>query len=138
MTPAIYEQALLALQSYRAAMSDDILEMLAIACVFRNRVHRFGKSYTQILEDAEVSRPWPAINHPILSTPYTGLLSQIEGIYKGDTADYTANHNFKNGALYFGRAQEHQRTGDWFEENILKNQKEHPLIGQFGAQHFYV
>lgn len=137
MTPASYEMALLALQSYRAAKSDDLLEILAIACVFRNRVHKTGRSYTQILEEAEVSRPWPAINHPLLITPYSGILSQVEGIYKGDTPDLTANHLKKNGALYFGRVQEHQGTGDFFEETVLKNQQEHGLIGQFGVQHFY-
>lgn len=139
MTPASYEMALLALRSWQSAVSDDILEILAIACVFRNRVQRFGKSYSQILEDAtEIRRGWPAINHPILIAPYTGLLSQIEGIYKNDTADLTANHNFKNGALFFGRVQNHTGTGDDFEKNILKNQIEHPLIGMFGSQNFYV
>jgi len=137
MTPQQYETSLLALQSYRAAKSDDILEMLAIACVFRNRVHKYGKSYTQILEAAEVSRPWPAITHPVLVTPYTGLLSQVESIYKGDMPDMTANHLKKNGALYFGRVQEHLGTGDFFEETVLKNQAEHGLVGQWGSQHFY-
>jgi hypothetical protein len=138
MTPRDYEIALLCLRSYQAAMSDNVDEILSIACVFRNRVMVYGKNYTQILEQAPVNRGYPDIKNPILINPQNGILAACEGIYKNETPDLTSNHNFKNGALWFGRPQVHQNTNDWFETNILKKQDEHPLIGQWGVQCFYV
>ena len=137
MMPATYECALLALRAYQAAKSDSIDEILAVACVFRNRVMRFGKTYSQILEGAEVSRGWPDVRHPALIDPANGLLSQVEAIYKNELPDMTSNHLHKEGAMYFGRAVEHQGTGDWFEENVLKNPMEHNLIGTWGIQQFF-
>jgi hypothetical protein len=137
MTPSTYETALLALASWQAAKSDNIDEILAIACVFRNRVLKYGKSYSQILEEAEVNQGWPDIRHPVLINPVSGLLAQIDGIYRNETADLTSNHLHKNGALYFGRVVDHQGTGDDFELSVLQNQEEHPLIGTWGQQQFY-
>lgn len=137
MTPKVFEKSLLALASYRAAMSDNIDEILCCACVFRNRVLKFGKTYAEILENAEVSRGWPSSNSPVMINPVNGVLAQIDGIYDGSTPDLTSNHLVKNGALYFGRPQDHFGKADWFEENILKNQEEHPLIGSWGFQNFY-
>lgn len=137
MTSKQYEKALLALRSYQAAKSDDLMEILAIACVFRNRVQRYGKTYTQILEAAEVNRGWPSITHPLLISPENGILAQVDGIYENTTPDLTSNHNFKNGAMYFGRAVDHMNTGDEFDKNVLTNQEEHGIIGTFGVQQFY-
>ena len=137
MTPSQYEMALLTLRSYQAAMSDNLDEILAVACVFRNRVQAFGKTYSQILEQAEENRGWPDIRHPLLINPQNGILAQISGIYKNETPDLTANHLHQSGALYFGRVMDHQNTGDWFETEILMKPEEHALIGQFGVQHFY-
>ena len=137
MTSKTYETALLALRSYQAAKSDDVLEILCVASVFRNRVFRYGKTYSQVLEDAEISRGWPSIQNPILTNPNEGLLNKIEEIYGGNAPDYTSNHLHKNGALWFGDIMEHQGTKDWFEENILMKPEEHCLIGKFGSQWFY-
>lgn len=137
MTPATFETSLLALASWRASKSDDVTEILAIACVFRNRVMRYGKTYTQVLEEAEVNRGWPDIRNPALINPQNGILAQIEDIYKGVTPDLTSNHLMKNGALWFCEVMQHQGTGDWMEENILKNPGEHRLIGKWGFQNFY-
>ena len=137
MMPAQYEAALLCLRSYQAAKSDNTDELLCIACVFRNRVQRFGKTYTQILEESELNRGWPDVRNPVLIDPQTGLLSQVEAIYRNELPDYTANHLHKNGAMWFGRVMDHQGRGDWFEETILKNPTDHPLIGAFGVQNFY-
>lgn len=137
MGPKEYETALLALRSWQAAKSDNIDEIMAIACTFRNRVMRYGKTYTQILENAEVNREWPDIRHPVLINPNNGILSQIDGIYRNDTPDLTSNHLHKNGAMYFGRVVDHQGSGDEFETKVLMNQEEHGLIGTFGVQQFY-
>lgn len=137
MTPATFETSLLALASWRASKSDDVTEILAIACVFRNRVMRYGKTYTQVLEEAEVNRGWPDIRHPVLINPQNGILAQIEDIYKGITPDLTSNHLMKNGALYFGRVVDHQGKGDDFETKVLNHQGEHRLIGTFGVQQFF-
>ena len=137
MTPKAYEKSLFALRVYQASKSDNIDELLAIACVFRNRVFKFGKTYSQILENAEVNRGWPAMNNPVMTNPTNGLLAQIDGIYSGDTPDLTSNHLHQNGALYFGRVVDHQGTGSEFETVVLLNQVEHPLIGTFGVQQFY-
>lgn len=138
MMPATYEAALLALRSYQAAKSDNADELLCIACVFRNRVMKYGKTYSQILEAAELNRGWPDVRHPALIDPQNGLLSQVEAIYRNETPDMTSNHLFRDGALWFGRAQDHQNTGDLFERTILQDPYNHPLIGQFGSQQFYV
>jgi hypothetical protein len=132
-----YEKALLALRAYQAAKSDDITEVLCIACVFRNRVLKYGKTYTQVLENAEINRGWPHPMNFVMADPSHGVLAEIDGIYDNLTPDLTSNHLHKDGALHFGRVQDHQNTGDWFEENILKNPQEHALIGAFGVQNFY-
>lgn len=137
MTSATYETALLCLKSWQAAKSDNVDEILAIACVVRNRVIKTGRTYTQVLEELETNRGWPAINHPALISPVNGILSQIDGIYRNETPDLTSNHLHKNGALYFGRVQDHQGSGDDFEKNVLQNQEEHALIGKWGDQYFY-
>jgi hypothetical protein len=137
MTAKQYERALLALRSWQAAKSDNIDEIIAIACVFRNQVLHYGKSYTQILEKAEINQGWPDIRHPALINPNTGLLAQIDAIYDNTAPDVTSNHLHKEGALYFGRVVEHQGKGTDFEENILKHQDEHPLIGTWGSQQFF-
>lgn len=137
MTPKTYEKALLALRSYQAAQSDNIDEILAVACVLRNRVLKYGKTYTQVLEAAEVSRPWPAVNNPILSDPQNGILALVDDVYDNIAPDYSANHLHKDGALFFGRSQDHFDKKDWFDLNILSNPNEHPLIGNFGTMGFY-
>lgn len=135
--PAQYEQALLVLKSWQAAKSDSVDELLAIACVFRNRVLRYGRTYTQILEASEINRGWPDVRHPALIDPANGLLSQVEAIYRNELPDMTSNHLHKDGAMYFGRVQDHQGTGDSFDLNVLQKQDEHPLIGAWGVQNFY-
>jgi hypothetical protein len=137
MTPKGFEKALLALRAYQAAMSDDPLEILCCACVFRNRVHAFGKNYIDILENAEVNRGWPYPTDPVMIHPTEGILVRIDGIYDNTSPDLTANHLRRDGALYFGRVMDHQGTGDDFETEILMKPEEHPLIGTFGAQAFY-
>lgn len=138
MTPKLYEASLLAHHAYRASKSDDPLEILCIACVFRNRVFRYGKTYSQVLENAEVNRGWPSIQNPALIDPTNGILNKIEDIYDGTAPDFSANHNFKDGALWFCDIMQHQGTGDWFETEILMKPEEHALIGKFGALWFYV
>lgn len=137
MTPAVYECGLFALKAYQGALSDNVDEILCVACVLRNRVQRLGKTYTQVLEESEVNRPWPSIQNPALIDPQTGLLAQIEDVYRNIMPDLTSNHNHKNGAMYFCEVMHHQGTGDWVEENILKKPEEHCLIGKWGSQHFY-
>jgi hypothetical protein len=132
-----YEMALLALTAVRAAKSDSIDEWVAIACVIRNQVLRFGKTYSQVCERFVVNRDWPDIRHPALIHPSTGLLAQVDAIYKNEAPDITSNHLHKEGALYFARVVEHQGKGTDFEEQILKHQDEHPLIGTFGTQQFF-
>lgn len=139
MTPAQYETALLALRAYQCAKSDSIDECLAVASVFRNRVLRLGMTYTEVLEaaESEISRGWPAINHPLLTDPQNGLLAVVSDIYREVAPDYTANHLHKSGAMYFMRVQDHQNTGDWWDLNILQKQEEHGLIGSWGAMQFF-
>ena len=137
MMPAQYECSLLALRSYQAAKSDSVDELLAVACTFRNRVHRYGKTYSQILEAAELNRGWPDVRHPAMIDPQNGLLAAVEAIYRNEMPDMTSNHLFREGATFFGRVVEHQGTGDWFETTILQNPTEHGLIGTFGVQQFF-
>jgi hypothetical protein len=137
MQPKQFEKALLALRTWQAAKSDNMDELQAIACTFRNRVLKFGKTYSQVLEVAEVNRDWPDIKHPLLIEPTNGLLAFVEGVYDNVQPDFTANHLHKNGALYFGHAFSHQDKGDWFDNTVLDNPNEHPLIGTWGTQQFY-
>ena len=149
MQPSTYECGIFVLSVYRAAKSDNIDELLAIASTLRNRVAKFGKTYSEICETAEINQGYPSINNPVLITPGTGLLAQIEEIYRNIAPDYTSSANNIEGALYFGRVQDEQPLpefingelvtlpGSWFYENILKKQDEHPLIGTWGSQSFY-
>ena len=137
MNAAQYEQALLALTAWRAAKSDNLDEIIAIACVIRNNVLRFGKSYSSVCENFIINRDWPDIRHPLLLDPYRGVLSQVESIYKNEMPDMTSNHNHKDGALYFCRIMDHQGKGTDFEERILKQHLAHPLIGHWGTQAFF-
>ena len=137
MTSREFEMSLLALTAWRAAKSDNIDEILAIACVIRNHVHTYGKTYTAVCEGFVVNRSWPDIRHPLLINPNAGVLSAMEGIYKNETPDLTSNHLHKNGAMYFCRVVDHQGTGDWIETEVLLKPEQHILIGSFGVQQFY-
>jgi hypothetical protein len=137
MNAAQYEQSLLALAAWRAAMSDNLDEIIAIACVIRNQVLRYGKSYSSVCENFVVNRGWPDIRHPLLLDPYKGVLSQVESIYKNEMPDMTSNHLHKEGALFFARVVDHQGKGTDFEERILKQYEAHPLIGSWGVQQFF-
>jgi hypothetical protein len=136
-TSKSYEKSMLAWATWRAAKSDNIDELLAIACTFRNRWLRYGKAPSQVLEAAEINRPWPDIKHPIFIDPQNGLLQAVEDIYDNIAPDYTSNHLQKDGALWFCQAFEHQGKRTWMDINILDNPNEHPLIGQWGTQQFY-
>lgn len=137
MTPAHYEQALLALGAWQASKSDNIDEIMAIACVIRNRVIAYNKTYSGVVEALVKNRPYPDIRHPHLIHPTNGLLAAVEGIYRNESPDLTSNHLHKNGALYFGRVVDHQGTGDDFEERVIKQYEAHPLIGTWGTQQFF-
>lgn len=137
MTSSQYEQALLALSAWRAAKSTNIDEILAVACVIRNHVLKFGRTYSKVCEGLIINQGYPDIRHPELIKPNGGLLSQVEAIYKNDLPDLTSNHNHPDGALYFARVVEHQGTGDDFEERIIKQYLAHPLIGTWGTQQFF-
>jgi hypothetical protein len=137
MQPKVYEKALLALRSWQASKSDNLDEVLAIACVARNHVLKFGKTYSSVLEDLIINRPWPDIRHPLLIEPTRGLLAAVEDIYDNNMPDLTSNHLFKDGCLYFMRVVEHQGTGDSMETSILQNPTEHPLVGTWGVQQFF-
>ena len=137
MQSSIYETALLALASWRAAKSENVDEMLAIACVIRNQVLRSGLTYSEVISTMPLNQGYPPPNHPALIMPGTGLLAQIEDVYTNKMPDLTSNLQFKEGASYFGRVTDEQGTGSWFEVNILQQQQFHPLIGQFGTQQFF-
>ena len=137
LLPAQYEQSLLALAAWRASMSDNADELLAVACVIRNHVIRYGKSYSNVCENFIINRPWPDIRHPLLVNPHIGLLSQVEAIYRNELPDMTSNHLHKNGALHFGRVVDHQGKGTDFEDRIIKQYLAHPLIGTWGNQQFF-
>lgn len=137
MTPATYEMALLALRSWQAAKSDNIDEIVAVACTFRNRTQKYNKTYTEVLEEAEINRGFPPINHPVLTHPTTGILAQVEAIYKNQAPDTTSSHLHPNGALWFCEIMEHQGKNTEFEKNILNNPFDHPLLGRWGTQAFF-
>ena len=137
MTSTQFDCAILCLRAWQAAKSDNIDELLAVACTLRNRVHTWSKTYLQVCEEAVVNRPYPNLRHAAMIHPTSGLLAAIEGIYKNETPDMTSNHLRPHGALYFGRAVDHHNTGDWFDVHILKDPEAHGLIGSFGVQQFY-
>jgi hypothetical protein len=131
------DMGILVLATYRAAKSEDLNELTAIMSTLRNRALRWGQTYLQIAEKAEVNQGYPAANCPALITPGTGLLAIVESVYDLSAPDFTSNLNFKEGALYFGRPTDEQGTGSWFELNILKEKDAHKLIGTFGTMQFY-
>ena len=150
MQPSTYECGIFVLSVYRAAKSDNIDELLAIASTLRNRVAKFGKTYSEICETSEINQGYPSINNPVLITPGTGLLAQIEEIYRNIAPDYTSSANNIEGALYFGRVQDEQpesyedtegllrfKEGSWFYENVIQKPEKFQLLGTWGSQSFY-
>src|ERR1700678_3791381 len=150
MQPSTYECGIFVLAVYRAAKSDNIDELLAIASTLRNRVAKFGKTYSEICETAEINQGYPSINNPVLITPGTGLLAQIEEIYRNIAPDYTSSANNIEGALYFGRAVEEiplttydendieiRPMSSWLYENVIRKPDKFQLLGTWGSQQFW-
>ena len=149
MQPSTYECGIFVLAVYRAAKSDNIDELLAVASTLRNRVAKFGKTYSEICETAEINQGYPSINNPVLITPGTGLLAEIEDIYRNIAPDYTSSANNIEGALYFGRAVEEnpgtieengvivKLPGSWLYENVIQKPDKFQLLGTWGSQQFW-
>lgn len=149
MQSSEYEKGLLVQASWRLSRSNDINELVAVACVIRNWV--VPKLYQGVLRQPLVSalyhgtfteaikelysayplRPLPNVDEPVLIDPSEGLLLAVDGVYDCSTPDATSSKAFPGGARYFARAG----TPEWMKEIIGRG--EHPLIGNFGSSQFY-
>lgn len=143
MTAADYEKALIVQATFRLAKSDDVNELLAIACVIRNLVvPRLGQvpeypSYTAAIEEmlnAYELRPFPRHDNPALVDPDDGLLVKVDGVYDNSMPDFTSSRSHPGGARFFCSAR---RPAAWFQSSILDRPDVHALIGSFGSQQFY-
>lgn len=143
MTSADYEKGLLVSATFRLAKSDDVNELLAIACVIRNLVvPRLGlapeyASYTDAIGEmlnAYELRPLPRHDNPALVDPEDGLLVKIDSVYDNSLPDITSSCAHVGGARFFGTAR---RPAAWFQAAIIDRPAEHPLIGTWGAQQFH-
>lgn len=130
--------------SFRLAQSNDVNELLAIACVIRNWVvGRFGqgaetyRTYSEAINNfltAYSTRQLPDSFVPALIDPSEGMLSRIDAIYNNTLADVTSSASQPGGARYFGNAR---NPDAWFKQEILARQDIHPLLGTWGSQQFY-
>lgn len=144
MTQADYEKGLLVMAAFKLAKSDDVNELLAIACTIRNwvvpRMNRGQETYRTYSEavanflTAYPSRPLPDVFSPALIDPTDGLLARIDSVYDNSLVDITSSRSNPGGARYFGSAR---NPDPWFEKEIIQRQELHPLIGTWGAQSFY-
>lgn len=143
MTAADYEKGLIVSATFRLAKTDDVNELLAIACVIRNLVvPRLGKrpefsSYTEAIGEMLVAydlRPLPRHDNPALVDPEDGLLLKVDAVYDCSLPDVTSSHAHPNGARFFGMTR---HPSGWFQAAILDRQDVHPLIGTFGSQQFF-
>jgi len=138
-----FERALLALASWQLAGSNNVDELVAIACTIRNwvvprpGVQRFNyKSYTEAIEtflQLYPVREFPRINEPALIDPADGILNKADRVYDYRLPDITASPSFPTGARVFCRAG----GNEWPNQEVASRPGEHLLIGTFGAQQFY-
>lgn len=143
MTGADYEKGLIIAATFRLAKSDDVNELLAIACVIRNLVvPRLGQtpeypSYTdavgELLSVYDL-RPLPRHDCPALVDPEDGLLVKIDSVYDNSLPDITSSRTHPQGARFFCMTR---YPASWFKAAILDHQDQHILIGTFGAQQFF-
>lgn len=154
MQQSEYEKGLLVQASWRLARSNDINELMAVACTIRNWVitkhypgisrhpmghlsqiyyGTFSEAIEAFYEMYPDPRPSPAIDEPALIDPMEGLLLKIDEVYNCSMADFTSSKAFPGGARYFAR----NGGAGWIKEEIVCRREEHPLIGTFGGQQFY-
>lgn len=146
-----FDKSVVVAAAWQLGRSNDINELVGIMSVIRNWVvPRFGAKTEPMMEkiyhasytDAAKEflsiypvRALPAINEPTLVDPVEGLLLKVDGLYDCSLVDLTSSRAFPQGARYFGRVTQ---ASEWFERTVLRRQDIHPLIGNFGAQSFYV
>ena len=137
--------------AWQLARSNDINELCAIMNVVRNWVvPRYGAktepmrekvyhvSYTDAVKEflsIYPTRELPTVNEPMLVDPVEGLFMKVDAVYDCTLVDLTSSRAFPQGARYFGRVTQ---ATDWFQQTVLSRQDVHPLVGNFGAQSFYV
>lgn len=126
-----FEKGLLASAAWQLAASNNVSELLAIACVIRNYVMRLGcRSYGDAINRvyairAGKFRPLPTGNEPHLVDPAEGLLVQVDSIYDNSAPDVTSSLANPNGAtLFIDPRNETAPVG-------------RRLIGNFGSMQFY-
>jgi hypothetical protein len=133
-----YEKAILALCLWREDRSGGLEGMKAVGCCIRNRVSKWGWSYTKAIEgknqfsSISVLGDTQTILYPPVNDPlFTQVLSLVEDIYDNSLVDVTM------GALYYCSNPSTIPQDGWFAKNILQDPTNHPLIGVFGSQYYY-
>jgi hypothetical protein len=141
---ADYEKALLVAACFQLAQSNDVNELLAIACTLRNWVvGRYGqgqqtyRTYSECINNflaAYPVRQLPDSFCPALIDPTDGLLAKIDAVFDNTLADVTSSKSHPGGARYFGSAR---NPDSWFKREILERQDVHSLLGTWGAMQFF-
>ncbi len=137
--------------AWQLARSNDINELVCVACVIRNWVvPRYGQkvepmrekihhaSYTDAVKEflsIYPTRELPSVNEPVLVDPVEGLFGKVDELYSCSLVDLTSSRAYPQGARYFGRVTQ---ASEWFQHTVLNRQDVHPLVGNFGSQSFYV
>lgn len=144
LTPRDYEVAFFAQTVWRVANSNDVNELLAVACTIRNHVlPKIGEvatyeSYTEACRQFLSTHPlrdYPSDEDAFVSRPQ-GLLYNIGSIYSGQQPDITATHDHPKGAKFFARVTS-LLADDWRKIAIVNRPTGHPLLGTWGSMQFF-
>lgn len=130
------DEFVLALTLWREASNQGVSGMTAVACVIRNRMHKWGGSfYTQCIAHNQFSSMvikgdpntvrWPMPS----DSAWLTAKAIVVGIISGATEDLT------KGALYYDNPA--TATSPWFFKTIVEDTVNHPLTFSNGAHKFY-
>jgi hypothetical protein len=108
-----------------AARFGGVSYMLTIACVLRNRTLAGWGSWIDVVQRAEEKRgcELPTQMVDVRGANIRTFLQKVDEIYSGRDEE-----DLSNGALWYTDSTQPQRQ--WFQDEILSNREEHPLVAQ--------
>ena len=136
MTSDNFLKAELALFAWQNAHEyGGIDNMLALACVLRNRVKQgwMGGDWSQVIAEAPgkagdntIKGGYPDVRDVNVRL----LLQRIDGIFNDSEPD-----RYTDGALYY--AELDKVTNPWFRENITQKLQNHAIVAKVGPVTFF-
>ena len=111
-----------------------VANMMATACVLRNRVFAGWGSWIDVVQRAPEKRAtvYPASGLiDWKSGNARTFLNRLDGVYTGEELDLT------EGAQFYCEPRADLKLEQWFQDEVLGNPDEHPRVAHVGPVWFY-